>query len=137
MIASDGVQGAIVTWYDWRSGVDSDIYAQHVNASGGIPTAVSEPTREPSSFVSRIYPNPFTGTATLAIELTTPSAVRIDVFDVAGRTVRTLTLPDAAGSRRVAFDGRSDGGRLLPGGVYFYRVTAEGKTVARKMVIAR
>lgn len=136
-IASDGAQGAIITWYDYRSGLGSDIYAQHVNASGGLPTAVPEPTRKPSLLAGGIHPNPFSGTATLELELTTPSAVRVEVFDVAGRTLRTLTLQDGVGPRRIQFDGRNDRGRLLPGGVYFYRVTAEGKAVTSKMVIAR
>jgi len=33
-IASDGAGGAIVTWYDFRSGTSYDVYAQHVLASG-------------------------------------------------------------------------------------------------------
>jgi hypothetical protein len=33
-IASDGAGGAIVTWYDARSGLNNDIYAQRVNAAG-------------------------------------------------------------------------------------------------------
>ena len=33
-IVSDGAGGAIVTWSDFRSGLDYDIYAQRVNASG-------------------------------------------------------------------------------------------------------
>jgi hypothetical protein len=33
-IASDGAGGAIVTWHDYRTGVESDIYAQRVSASG-------------------------------------------------------------------------------------------------------
>jgi hypothetical protein len=33
-ITSDGAGGAIVTWYDGRSGSNDDIYAQRVNASG-------------------------------------------------------------------------------------------------------
>ena len=33
-IASDGSGGAIVTWYDSRSGTNYDIYAQRVNAAG-------------------------------------------------------------------------------------------------------
>jgi hypothetical protein len=37
----------------------------------------------------------------------------------------------------LSFDGRDDAGRLLPSGVYFYRVHANGTTVSRKMVIAR
>ena len=35
-ITSDGAGGAIVTWYDERSGNYSDIYAQRVNASGAV-----------------------------------------------------------------------------------------------------
>src|SRR3989442_4989678 len=34
-IATDGAGGAIVTWYDRRSG-NSDIYAQHALASGAV-----------------------------------------------------------------------------------------------------
>ncbi len=33
-IVPDGAGGAIVTWYDFRGGSNSDIYAQRVNASG-------------------------------------------------------------------------------------------------------
>ena len=33
-IVSDGAGGAIVTWYDFRSGTDYDIYAQRVSATG-------------------------------------------------------------------------------------------------------
>jgi predicted lipoprotein with Yx(FWY)xxD motif len=35
-ITSDGTGGAIVTWYDYRSGNNNDIYAQRVNASGAV-----------------------------------------------------------------------------------------------------
>lgn len=35
-ILSDGVGGAFVSWYDYRSGSDYDIYAQHVFASGAV-----------------------------------------------------------------------------------------------------
>ena len=35
-IVSDGAGGAIVTWYDYRSGSNYDIYAQRVNASGAV-----------------------------------------------------------------------------------------------------
>jgi hypothetical protein len=35
-IASDGEGGAIVVWYDFRAGIDWDVYAQRVDASGAI-----------------------------------------------------------------------------------------------------
>jgi len=135
MIESDGAGGAIVTFQDYRSGF-SDIYAQHINASGEIPTAVSGPARGPALLVGQVYPNPFAASAWMDVELATPSAVRIDVFDVAGRRVRAMTLGNVT-SQRVEFDGRDNANRLLPSGVYFYRVKAAGETITRKMVIAR
>ncbi|MBI5709007.1 MAG: hypothetical protein HZC42_01710, partial [Candidatus Eisenbacteria bacterium] len=38
-IVADGAGGAIVTWYDLRSGTNWDIYAQHVLASGAVDPA--------------------------------------------------------------------------------------------------
>jgi hypothetical protein len=38
-IVSDGAGGAIVAWYDSRSGTNNDIYAQHVLASGVVDPA--------------------------------------------------------------------------------------------------
>ena len=42
-----------------------------------------------------------------------------------------------AGWREVRFDGLDGAGKLLPRGVYFYRVTAARITRTHKMVIAR
>ena len=48
-ICSDGNGGAIVTWYDFRSGIDYDIYAQKINSNGnrvwlssGIPICIED-----------------------------------------------------------------------------------------------
>lgn len=38
-LVSDDAGGAIVTWYDFRSGVSADIYAQHVLGSGTVDLA--------------------------------------------------------------------------------------------------
>ena len=35
-LVADGAGGAIATWQDFRGGTSSDIYAQHVQASGGV-----------------------------------------------------------------------------------------------------
>jgi len=35
-LTSDGSGGAIITWYDHRSGTSYDIYAQHVNSAGVV-----------------------------------------------------------------------------------------------------
>jgi hypothetical protein len=64
--------------------------------------------------------------------------VDVEVFDVTGRRVREQRLAALpAGWREIVFDARDAGGRQLPSGVYFYRVSAAAETVTRKMVIAR
>jgi len=53
-VVSDGSGGAIITWYDYRSGSNYDIYAQRVNSSGSVQwtpdgVAVCTATGEQSS----------------------------------------------------------------------------------------
>lgn len=72
-------------------------------------------------------PNPFNPSTTVAYDLPWPAAVRLEAFDVRGRSVRLL----AAGSRTpgrhsLAWDGTDDGGRRLPAGTYLLRLTARG-----------
>ena len=88
--------------------------------------------------VQQNHPNPFTGETRLEIGLPAKSDVRVEVFDVAGRRVRDTLMPaQAKGWSDVRLDARDDRGRLLPSGVYFYRVHAGHETVTKKMVIAR
>ena len=54
------------------------------------------------------------------------------------RRVRAQTIArENAGWQKVRFDGRDDAGRRLANGVYFFRVSANGSAVTRKMVVAR
>jgi hypothetical protein len=133
-IDSNGA-GAFVAWQDSRAG-DENIFVQRMTFAGEIPTAVDGPARSPLLIVSEAFPNPFAGTTSFDVELHAPATVQIGVFDVAGRSVRSMTLGEAI-SHRVEFDGRDDQGRVLPSGVYFCRVHAAGEAVTRKIVIAR
>lgn len=40
-ITSDGEEGAIITWYDYRSGSDYDIFAQRINSNGTVRWTVN------------------------------------------------------------------------------------------------
>jgi hypothetical protein len=137
-IVSDGSGGAIVAWYDRRSGTNDDIYVQHLNAAGNAITTAVPASGTPALFVGQLYPNPFSTSATLDIEAPAASKVAINIYDVAGRAVRTIQAPDTgAGLRSVLLDGRDAQGRLLANGVYFCRVRANGASITRKIVIAR
>jgi FlgD Ig-like domain len=137
-VASDGFGGAIVAWQDFRSGTTYDIYANRITQSGAIPTAVGGTPPAPSFLIGGAYPNPFsTGTA-FDVSLPRTADVRMEIFDVGGRRVRGLDLGRVeAGATRISFDGRDDGLRPLPSGVYFVRVHVGNEIATRKLVIQR
>ncbi len=134
-LVSDGWGGAIVAWQDHAYWQASDVRVGHVSPSG--TTTDVTPTRGPSLMAVDVYPNPFSGAAKIAIELTTPSRVDIDVFDVAGRRVRSLTRNAGSLSQVVELSDRDDAGQRLSSGVYFCRVRSTQGTMTRKIVITR
>lgn len=89
-----------------------------------------------TSGISQVYcyPNPFrTGTrfAFLITGDALPQALTIQIADLSGRIVRTLSLAEL-GRLRIGqnlpayeWDGRDDAGTPLPAGVYLYRATVE------------
>jgi hypothetical protein len=83
-------------------------------------------------------PNPFNPTTIIRFELPARAHVRLVVFDVRGRIVRTLADGEMqSGGREIAWNGRDDGGRSVASGVYFYRLETPRATVSRKMVLLR
>jgi len=83
-------------------------------------------------------PNPFAAVTWIPLTLVAAGAANLDILDVAGRRVATPHTGElAAGSHDIPWDGTDDGGRPLANGVYFYRVSAGGESVTKKLVLAR
>jgi hypothetical protein len=85
------------------------------------------------------FPNPFNPATTIRYGLSSRQEVRLDVFDVSGRRVRTLVggKTREAGLHAVVFDGRDDAGRSLASGTYFYRLQADARTATRRMILIK
>lgn len=65
------------------------------------------------------------GAAALRYNLPSAASVQIQIRDLQGTLVRTLTLgPQPAGQGQLAFDGLGNDGRPLPPGRYVYNVAA-------------
>ncbi|NOT35346.1 MAG: DUF1929 domain-containing protein [Candidatus Eisenbacteria bacterium] len=96
--------------------------------------ALSLPTR---FALHQNTPNPFAGSTAIRFDLPRASQVRLEVFDLFGRRVRTLVQGErAAGSHQVEWDRISDSGHRLSAGVYVARLVTEGYRAESKMVIA-
>ena len=71
-----------------------------------------------------VAPNPLNPSGTLSFITRTPGAVRVALYDLNGRLVRTLMRQDAVepGAHEISFEARDGNGRTLSSGVYFYRI---------------
>ncbi len=79
------------------------------------------------------YPNPFNPVTEIKLSVPRKGKVELHVYDVTGRLTSTLiNAVMEAGVHNINFDGSN-----LASGVYFYRVTAEGFTDVKKMILIK
>lgn len=99
-----------------------------------IPTAIDEEIILPQTFeVAQNYPNPFNAYTRISFDLSRPSVVTVDIFDLGGRKVANLLNRQMlSGSHSVIWNARD-----IASGVYFYRLQAEGFRDTRKMVLIK
>jgi hypothetical protein len=83
-------------------------------------------------------PNPFNPVTTVKYDVPFESDVTIQVYDVAGREVRTLvdgSVP--AGRHQVVWDGRNDAGESVGSGVYFCVMDTPEYHATNKMMLLK
>jgi len=79
------------------------------------------------------YPNPFNPSTTIEFSLPKPSRVKIVIYDLLGREIKTLLNEvRREGTHRIKFN--SNG---LASGLYFCRLIAGGYSQTKKLVIAK
>lgn len=82
------------------------------------------------------YPNPFSDSTTLTLQLDAPQTIEVDVFDLSGRQVRSIgNRALNSGSHMLSWDGRSDEGRRASPGVYFIRIIHGQRADIQKVVL--
>ena len=127
--AYTGAQGGYpvgdLNWFpdrytQWLNDPISDVSDQLV----GLPNTFS---------LDQNYPNPFNPATTIAYSVPKTTRVRLEVFDLLGRSVGTLVdETKEAGNQSIVFDATH-----LASGVYFYRLTAAEFVLSHKMVLMK
>lgn len=101
--------------------------------------AVNTPDQSPSDLghaMGRARPNPFNPRTTIAFDLASKGDVDLSVYDASGRLVRRLVERSMeAGTHHAVWDGRSEEGRELASGTYFYELTVDGRRVASNKAV--
>jgi hypothetical protein len=81
-----------------------------------------------------VFPNPALHSASLQLSLAHESHVRVALYDLAGRRVRTIMEGvQPAGVRIVTWNGKNDSGVRMAPGVYVMRLEAAGVTQSRRL----
>lgn len=89
----------------------------------------------PTPTVTGLGPNPFRDAVTIRVSLPVAAPVSWRVFDVRGRLVRgQRTQAGVEGENELTWDGRDDGGRRLPSGVYIVAIASGGREVRAEVV---
>jgi hypothetical protein len=132
--------GEWTLWLSDNASYDTGVLNQWcVEVMGAGQTGVDGDEEVPSVHVLRgAVPNPFNPVTTLSYGVPRDAEVRLAVYNVAGRLVRTLVDgPVEAGYHSVVWDGRDDHGVGTSSGVYFCRMESESFTGTTKMVLLK
>jgi photosystem II stability/assembly factor-like uncharacterized protein len=116
---------------------DGGIYRRGVSEIIGIQNISTE---IPASYsLSQNYPNPFNPSTKIKFSIVSSphgvggDLVLLKVYDIMGREVQTLVNEDLkAGTYEVTFDGSTQNS-----GVYFYKLTTDGFTETKRMILLK
>jgi hypothetical protein len=136
MAVYDGDNDRMVIFGGNAGGYTNDVWA--LTDLSDTPTPATG-TPAPTASLAQNHPNPFNPATTIGY-LVPPGAGRVTlrVYDVAGRAVRTLVNAEQeSGPQSVSWNGRDDRGAAVSSGVYFYRLSANGVDLSRRMVLAK
>jgi len=86
-----------------------------------------------------IQPNPFAGTTRVTFDIPASGGeMRLEIFDVSGRHVRTLADGhESAGRKQVVWNGADESGRRVASGIYYCRMRAGAYEETVKMTLIR
>jgi len=117
---------------------ESETVTVLLNISPVDPAAVASLTPAGGASLALRSPNPASGPLVFEIALSRADRVRLGIYDVAGRLVRTVVDEAMApGAHAVSWDARDNRGRTVPAGAYYCVLRADGEKLEARVVILR
>ncbi len=84
------------------------------------------------------FPNPFNPDTIIKYDIAKKTDAKLEVYNTKGQLVKTLfNATREPGSYAAKWDGKNNNGRTVGTGVYFYRLSTDGKTLTKKMLLLK
>jgi uncharacterized protein (TIGR02145 family) len=111
---------------------DQGNYAIQITQTG----VVMDPSVNPCDLsLLQNYPNPFNPSTVIVYQLTHPSHIHIEIYNVLGRKIKTLFDGFQNSSGHVVWNATDDNNRGVPAGLYIYSIHAGNVSINKKMVL--
>ena len=93
----------------------------------------------PSEFkLNQNYPNPFNPSTKISYELASDGFVKLSIFDMNGRKVKTLIEnTQVSGKRSVTWNATDNNDQPVSAGLYLYKIQKKGIIKTRKMMLIK
>jgi len=105
--------------------------------TGQVVTVTAKATLPETHQLLGNYPNPFNPATAIRFGLSSADAVEIEIYNILGHMIRTLTGRFEAGEHELVWDGTDALGRPAASGVYLYRMKSDGFNQTRRMLLLK
>jgi hypothetical protein len=138
LVVIDFKQESALQGWDWRM-YGHDITRSHRWFDWFVGIPEEDEQALPLVFgLSQNYPNPFNPDTKIMYSLSEGSYVRMTVYNILGQEVTWLVDGyENAGRYEVTWDGRSESGRSVASGIYFYKLETDKKSAVKRMLLMK
>ncbi|RPI01972.1 MAG: DUF362 domain-containing protein [Calditrichaeota bacterium] len=147
------IRGTLGVHEHWNNPLDKQ-YSRNLGLDRGIELVSNEnpsaETEHPSEqkglaggfLLQQNYPNPFNPATEIGYDIPALSDVQLSVYNAVGQHIATLVNEQQiAGHYTTRWDGKTETGSSVPGGIYFYRLHINNESglhqSTRKMTLTR
>ena len=135
--------------FTWGSNVNSPPY--HPNPDGGevmfmeleivfspVTASDDQVVTPGANLLLQNFPNPFNPETTIHFDMPASGAAKLEIYNVKGQCVKTLADGNHDfGRHSYVWNGTDNTGNNVSSGIYFYRLTANGRSESRKMMLLK
>ncbi len=84
------------------------------------------------------YPNPFNPTTTIQYGIVKEGLVTLTIYNILGQEVKTLVnTSQNGGTYKITWNGLDNHNRMVPNGIYIYRIISDNFVKSKKMVFLK